>query len=252
MSDAVYQATAGALMQQYRLDILSNNLANVNTVGFKEDRAHFELLEVEPTPLPEEDGEAMPSIGPVLLGDPSLESYVNFSQGSLRQTGNSLDLAIEGDGFFNVQTPEGVKYTRNGNFVLGENGLLMTPQGYPVLGQGGNIQLEEDAPFTIDREGNIEVNGSTVGSIQVTHFPDSQNLQKAGELLFTALDDGTSAIPSENFAMMQGYLELANVDPVRGMVEMIEALRVFEAYQKTLETLDAVDSQAVGDVGVVA
>jgi flagellar basal-body rod protein FlgG len=252
MSDAVYQATAGALIQQYRLDILSNNLANVNTVGFKEDRAHFELLEVEPMPLPGEDGEAMPTLGPVLLGDPSLTSYVNFSQGSLRQTGNSLDLAIEGDGFFNVQTPEGVKYTRNGNFVLGENGLLMTTDGYPVLGQGGNIQLEEDAPITISREGDIEVDGSTVGSIRVTHFPDSQNLKKVGESLFTALDDGVSAIPSDNFTMMQGYLELANVDPVRGMVEMIEALRVFEAYQKTLETLDAVDSQAVGDVGVVA
>ncbi len=252
MSDAVYQATAGALIQQYRLDILSNNLANVNTVGFKEDRAYFELLEVEPMPLPGEQGEAMPTIGPILLGDPSLESYVNFSQGSLRQTGNPLDLAIEGDGFFNVQTPEGVKYTRNGNFVLGENGLLMTPEGYPVLGQGGNIQLEEDDPIIIDREGNIEVDGSSVGSIRVTHFPDSQNLQKVGESLFTALDNGASAIPSENFAMMQGYLELANVDPVRGMVEMIEALRVFEAYQKTLETLDEVDSQAVGDVGVVA
>jgi flagellar basal-body rod protein FlgG len=96
------------------------------------------------------------------------------------------------------------------------------------------------------------VDGSTVGSIRVTHFPDSQNLKKVGESLFTALDDGVSAIPSDNFTMMQGYLELANVDPVRGMVEMIEALRVFEAYQKTLETLDAVDSQAVGDVGVVA
>ena len=163
-----------------------------------------------------------------------------------------LDLAIEGDGFFNVQTPAGVKYTRNGNFVLGENGLLMTPEGYPVLGQGGNIQLEEDEPITIDREGNIEVDGSTVDSIRVTHFHDSQNLMKVGESLFTALDNGASAIPSENFAMMQGYLELANVDPVRGMVEMIEALRVFEAYQKTLETLDEVDSQAVGDVGVVA
>lgn len=252
MSDAVYQATAGALIQQYRLDILSNNLANVNTVGFKEDRAYFELLEVEPMSLPGEEGVAMPTIGPVLLGDPSLESYVNFSQGSLRQTDNPLDLAIEGDGFFNVQTPEGVKYTRNGNFVLGENGLLMTPEGYPVLGQGGNIQLEEDDPITIDREGNIEVDGSTVGSIRVTHFPNSQNLRKVGESLFSALDNGASTIPSENFAMIQGYLELANVDPVRGMVEMIEALRVFEAYQKTLETLDEVDSQAVGDVGVVA
>ena len=107
MADAVYQATAGALLQQYRLDILSNNLANVNTVGFKEDRAYFQLLETEPTASPGGDADEQLPIEPVLLGDPILESYVNFSQGSLRQTGNPLDLAIEGDGFFNVQTPEG-------------------------------------------------------------------------------------------------------------------------------------------------
>jgi len=252
MSDAIYQATAGALIQQYRLDVLSNNLANVNTVGFKEDRVYFELLETELQDDPGVDVDARPYIAPVLSGDPSLEYYVNFSQGSLRQTGNPLDLAIEGDGFFNIQTPDGVKYTRKGNFLLGENDLLITPEGYPVLGQSGNIQLEGDGPVTIDREGNIEVDGDTVGSFRVTHFPDTQNLQKVGESLFKALDNGASAIPSEQFEMLQGYVELANVDPVRGMVEMIETLRVFEAYQKTLETLDEVDSLAVGDVGVVA
>jgi flagellar basal-body rod protein FlgF len=252
MSDAVYQATAGALIQQYRLDILSNNLANVNTVGFKEDRAYFRLLETEPMALPGEDGDAMPTMEPVLSGDPSLEYYVNFSQGPLRQTGNPLDLAIEGDGFFNVQSPEGVKYTRKGNFVLGENGLLTTSDGYPVLGQSGNIQLEEGGTVTIDQEGNIQVDGDTVDSILVTRFPDSQNLQKVGESFFMALDNGASAIPSEKFAMMQGYVELANVEPVRGMVDMIDTLRTFEAYQKILETLDEVDSQVVGDVGVVA
>ena len=252
MADAVYQATAGALIQQYRLDILSNNLANVNTVGFKEDRAYFELFEPESTDPDGTDVAVASFIEPVLLGDPSLEYYVNFSQGPLRQTGNPFDLAIQGDGFFNIQTAEGVKYTRNGNFVLGEDGLLMTPGGYPVLGQSGNIQLEAEGPVTIDREGNVVVDGSTVDSIRVTRFPDSQNLQKVGESLFVALDNGTSAVPSERYEMMQGYVELANVDPVRGMVEMIEALRVFEAYQKTLETLDEVDSQAVGEVGVVA
>jgi len=252
MADAVYQATAGALIQQYRLDILSNNLANVNTVGFKEDRASFQLQETNPMAPPGEDADAPLPIEPVLLGNPSLEYYVNFSQGSLRQTGNPLDLAIEGDGFFNIQTPAGVQYTRKGNFVLGEEGLLMTPEGYPVLGQGGNIHLGEDGVATIDREGNIQVDGDTVGSFRVTRFPDSQNLQKVGESLFMARDNGASAIPSQEFEMMQGHVELANVDPVRGMVDMIEALRVFEAYQKILETLDEVDSQAVGDVGVVA
>ena len=249
MSDAVYQATAGALIQQYRLDILSNNLANVNTVGFKEDKAHFELLETEPVSPSEAD--AAPTIEPYIAGDPSLEYYVNFSQGPLRHTENPLDLAIEGDGFFNIQTPEGVQYTRKGNFVLGEGGILVTPEGYPVLGQSGNIQLE-GGTITIGGDGSIQVDGNTVDTLNVTRFPDAQQLEKTGESLFLAVDGGASGTPAENFEIKQGYVELANVDPVRGMVEMIEALRVFEAYQKILETLDEVDSQAVGEVGMVA
>jgi len=251
MSDAVYQATAGALIQQHRLDILSNNLANVNTVGFKEDRAHFELLQTEAMNPPGTDADEGPAPGPVLSGDPSLEYYINFSQGPLRHTGNPLDLAIEGDGFFNIQTPDGVQYSRKGNFVLGENGLLVTPEGYPVLGQSGSIQIEEGTP-TISGDGSIQVDGNTVDTFSITNFPDSQNLEKGGESLFIARDNGVSGTPSENFEMKQGYVELANVDPVRGMVDMIEALRVFEAYQKMLETLDEVDSLSVGDVGVVA
>ena len=251
MSDAVYQATAGALIQQYRLDILSNNLANVNTVGFKEDRAYFQLLEAEALDSPEGEPDAALPIEPVLSGDPSLEYYVNFSQGPLRHTGNPLDLAIEGDGFFSIQTPDGIQYTRKGNFVLGENGLLMTPEGYPVLGQNGDIQLE-DGFLTIDKDGSVQVDGNTVDAISVTSFPDAQELRKVGESLFAAVNGDASGTPSDQFEMMQGYVELANVDPVRGMVEMIEALRVFEAYQKMLETLDGIDSQAAGEVGVVA
>jgi flagellar basal-body rod protein FlgG len=135
--------------------------------------------------------------------------------------------------------------------VLGENGLLVTPEGYPVLGQSGSIQLESGS-ITIDRDGSIQVDGSSVDTISVTRFPESQLLEKAGESFFMASDGGASATPSDNFELMQGYVELANVDPVRGMVEMIEALRVFEAYQKMLETLDNVDAQAVGDIGVLA
>ena len=98
-------------------------------------------------------------------------------------------------------------------------------------------------------ERTVEIN--TVDTLSVTRFPNAQQLEKTGESLFLAADGGASGAPAENFEIKQGYVELANVDPVRGMVEMIEALRVFEAYQKMLETLDEVDSQAVGDVGMV-
>jgi len=247
MSDAVYQATAGALIQQYRLDILSNNLANVNTVGFKEDKAHFQLIETEPL----SDDAQGPVLAPVLSGDPALAFYVNFSQGSLRHTGNPLDLAIEGDGFFNVQTPEGTQYTRKGNFILTENNLLATQEGYPVLGQSGTIQLDGTS-MAIAKDGSVQVDGSTVDVISVTHFAEPQLLQKTGDALFREPEGANTGTASEGFQMMQGFVEMANVDPVRGMVDMIEALRVFEAYQKVLETIQDVDSQAVGEVGTVA
>jgi flagellar basal-body rod protein FlgG len=251
MSDGIYRATAGALIQQLRLDILSNNLANINTVGFKEDRAHFELIPEEMSEISEPAADAAAMLAPTLSGDPYLQYYVNFSQGPLNLTGNPLDLAISGDGFFNVQTPDGVQYTRKGNFVLAENGLLVTQEGYPVQGQNGNIELMGES-ITVGEDGSIQVDGSTVATLSITHFHEPQKLQKAGASLFVLPEDAVSGEPSDSFNIMQGYVEMANVDPVRGMVEMIEALRVFEAYQKMLETLDGVDSQAVSDVGTTA
>lgn len=250
MSNGIYQATTGALLQQYRLDILSNNLANVNTVGFKEDRAHFEVIPAESSEPPDTNDPAIQIQPTVSPGDSALQYYINFAQGPLRHTGNPLDLAIEGNGFFNVQTPDGVQYTRKGNFMLAENGQLVTQEGYAVLGQNGTIELQ-GGHITIGRDGSISVNGSTVDVINVTQFSDPQQLLKTDGSFFILPAEAAPGEPSDNYDLMQGYLELANVDPIKGMVEMIEALRVFEAYQKMLETLDNVDSQAVAEVGTV-
>ena len=251
MSDAIYQATSGALIQQYRMEILSNNLANVNTVGFKEDRAHFKLLDADPIYPSDPTAEARSGIEPVLLGNPSLDSYVNFSQGAMQHTGNPLDMAIQGDGFFNIQTPQGVQYTRKGNFLISDEGRLVTAEGFPLLGKSGPIQIDEGA-ITIDKDGGIQVDGSQVDEIRISRFSNLRQLQKVGESRFRALDGNASAVSSESFELRQGYVERGNVDPIRGMVEMIEALRVFEAYQKILETLDEVNAQTVSEVGTVA
>ena len=248
MSDGVYQAASGALIQQYRLDILANNLANVHTAGFKEDRTHFKLVDAGPIDPTDVDAAARASLEPVLLGYPSMDYYVNFSQGPMQRTGNPLDLAIEGEGFFNIQTPGGVQYSRKGNFQVSQDGLLVTSEGYPVLGRSSSIKLTEGV-VTIDQEGGVQVDGITADQLRITRFADQQRLQKVGESRFLSLDGEAAAIPSEAFSIQQGYVEMGNVDPVRGMVEMIEALRVFETYQKILETMDGIDAQSISDVG---
>lgn len=248
MSDGVYRAATGALIQQYRMDILANNLANVHTAGFKEERTHFKLINADPVDPLDTDAVARSSLEPVLLGYPSMDYYVNFSQGPLQQTGNPLDMAIEGDGFFNIQTPDGVQYTRKGNFQISEDGALVTADGYPVLGQNSSIQLDS-GNVTIDSEGRLYQDGSSVDQLRITRFADMRQLQKVGESRFRSMDGETSAIPSENASIAQGSVEMGNVNAVRGMVEMIEALRIFEAYQKVLKTIDEVNSQAVNDVG---
>lgn len=248
MSDGVYQAASGALIQQYRMDILANNLANVHTAGFKEDRTHFKLVDapaIDPTDV---DAAARASLEPVLLGYPSMDYYVNFTQGPLQRTGNPLDLAIEGEGFFNIQTPAGVQYTRKGNFQVSKDGLLVTSEGYPVLGRSSSITLTQGI-VTVDKEGGVQVDGITADQLRITRFADQQRLKKVGESRFLSLDGEASAIPSDTFSIQQGHVEMGNVDPVRGMVEMIEALRVFETYQKILETMDDVDAQSINDVG---
>jgi len=248
MSDGVYRAATGALIQQYRMDILANNLANVQTAGFKEERTHFKLINADPVDPLDTDAVARASLEPVLLGYPSMDYYVNFSQGPLQQTGNPLDVAIEGDGFFNIQTPSGVEYTRKGNFTISEDGYLVTANGYHVLGRNSSIQLENGS-VTIDKDGRLYMDGSSIDQLRISRFANMRQLQKVGESRFRSLNGEASAIPSETFSIEQGSVEMGNVDPVRGMVEMIEALRVFEAYQKVLQTLDEVNAQAVGDVG---
>jgi len=250
MSDGVYQVATGALIQQYRMDILANNLANVHTAGFKEERTHFKLIGAVPIDPLETDTAARASLEPVLLGYPSMDYYINFSQGPLQQTGNPLDLAIDGDGFFNIQTPDGVQYTRKGNFMISEDGDLTTAEGYPVLGHSGTIQLDSGT-ITVDGEGHLSVDGSPVDQLRISRFHNPGQLEKVGESLFRSTSGEASALPSESFSIAQGFVELGNVDPVRGMVEMIEALRVFEAYQKVLEAFDDVNAQAIDGVGSV-
>ena len=245
MSGGMYLAAAGALVQQLRLEVLANNVANINTLGYKGEKSIFRVPEDTPT----QDPQATPGIiQPLSPYAPPFSTIIDFSQGAIRQTGNPLDVAINGSSFFSIQTPDGVQYTRQGSFSLNEEGVLVTPDGYPVMGEGGEISLEEGT-VEIDMQGGVYVDGDEVGRLKLTDFSNSETLKKAGNGRFIGPDASISGERPEKTTLSQGYLETANVNPVRAMTEMIETSRAFEAYQKVIQSADEATSKSINDVG---
>ena len=257
MSVAIYTATSGALAYQMKLEVLSNNLSNINTVGFKQDRTVFR------TYLPGSQNHITGTLHTKLIsGEPgtlapfqtsnSLVAFestrTDFTSGQLRHTGNALDLAIDGNGFFCVQTSEGIQYTRKGNFTLNQEGVLITQEGLPVLGDGGEIKIDGQ-DYVVDKEGNISVDGIQIDTLKIVNFADPQSVKKVGNTLFAPADSSFVEEKAERFMVSQGFIELSNVDAVRVMTEMIEALRGFESYKKVIQSIDEVTSKAIDKVG---
>ncbi len=245
MSGGMYLAAAGALVQQLRLEVLANNVANISTIGYKGDRSIFQIPEAHEPPTFETPIEGIQSLSPYA---PPFATMIDFSQGAIRPTGNPLDVAINGNGFFSIQTPDGVQYTRQGNFTLNSEGVLITPDGHPVQGEGGEITLAE-GNVEIDQQGGVYVDGDEVGRLRIFDFTNPETLKKAGNGRFVGSDGTIAAERPEGITLSQGYLEAANVNPVRAMTEMIETSRAFEAYQKVIQSADEATAKIINDVG---
>ncbi len=245
MSGGMYLAAAGALVQQMRLEMLANNVANINTVGFKGEKSVFRVPEDAPNQPILNNPTGVQPLSPYA---PPFSAVIDFSQGAVRQTGNPLDVAINGDGFFSVQTLAGSQYPSQGSFTLDPDGGLVTPDGYPVLGDGGELSLE-DGTVEIDQEGGVYLDGDEVGRLQITDFVDPNSLIQAGNGRFVASDAAVRSERPETTTLSQGYLETANVNPVQAMTEMIETSRAFEAYQKVIQSADEATSKSINDVG---
>ena len=238
--------------QQNRLDAISNNLANVDTAGYKRDitvSKSFPELLLRRTNLdgvyetPFGSAEAAPVIGKLGLGIETNENYTDFAQGSFRQTDQNTDVAFGGKGFFSVQTPLGERYTRDGNFIIGKEGILETKQGYPVLGEKGFIRVENDK-FTVNEDGVIssQEDSEIIDRFKVVRFDNERYLKKMGNNLYSANDiSGSAHIAegSERPKFLQGYMETSNVNVVNEMVQMIEVNRAYEANQKTITSEDS-------------
>jgi len=221
----IYQAIRGSLVQGRRFDIITNNLANVGTTGFKKD---------------------------TLIFDQTLQEYVktDLSQGSLRLTGNPLDIAVEGDGFFEIETPRGIRYTRSGNFCLNADGVLVTKNGAPVLGKNGSILIGK-GDITIDTQGQIKVDEKVVDTLSVVRFVRPERLRKEGLSYCVYNGDQNEIVKPEKVLVKQGCLEESNVMVVEEMTKMIETLRTYESYQKIIQTFDETSNKAINDVGRV-
>lgn len=260
MSDeSIYVAASGALVQEARLEVLSNNLANINTIGFKEEKAVFSnYIPGEQSSLATSDPDLYSSSQPEALF-PYAQSNMqvqcqgtqtSFEQGQLKQTGNALDFAINGKGFFCVEVSEGViNYTRKGTFRLDEEKLLVTQEGAIVLDKNGNkISLNEKNIF-VDEKGNISSGGIQVGTLKVVDFDNLNSLQKQGDTLFEPIDSNVTEIETDEYQLMQGFTEQSNVNPIKIMTEMIEVHRAFEAYQKIIKSLDETVARSLNEIG---
>ena len=254
MQQSSISALFGALSNEMRLNIIANNLANVNTPGYKGDKVAFQdVFKRAVTDMaPDARGslrekQLLPR--PITLAKPRLaEQTIDLSQGPMDATRNTFDLAIAGPGFFKVQTPSGLMLTRNGQFNLNAQGQLVTAQGYPVMGTGGPVNITGNGTVSISPDGNVLVDNQVSGAIDVVKVSDLKTLQKVGANLFLGQDGNapvTTAIDPAETKIYQGYLEKPNIEVVTEMVGMIEAQRSYEAYTKIISSTQDMDSQAM-------
>ena len=247
MIGATYAAASGLINNQNKMAVLTNNLTNINTVGFKGDRISFEMNSRKNdtnSVLSSKKGQRR-HLSPKPL------TKIDFTSGNIQYTGNKLDVIIQGNGFFCIQTPQGVQYTKAGNFTLSSDNVLVTQEGLPVLGRSGDI-IVDDREVKIDAGGNMYVDGNQVDRLKVVDFPKPYPLKKAGGTLFALTDSDVDEQKVENVMLKQGFIELSNVDPIRMMTEMIEVLRGAESYQKIIQYLGNASSKAINEVGRLA
>ena len=225
--------TQGLFRQEKQFSIIANNLSNIDTIAYKKDVPIFWRIMTE----------ASSQLSTRVVDT----STTVFGQGDLRSTGNSLDLAIEGEGFYKIQTPAGVRYTRSGNFQLNGEGILVQANGFPVLGPGGEISLGSGT-IVIAPDGSIRVNGEDRGKISLVTLPDVTSLKKEGQNLFKLEEDQEEKEVTES-QIHQGSLEMSNVDSMKTMVQLLDSLRTFEACQRLVQANDEMDGKAVNELG---
>ncbi len=237
-------AASGLHARMEALDLVANNLANSTTGGFKLDREFYSLFSAgEESGVDGDTGTKLPVIQ---------KQWTDFTQGSLQPTGNSLDLALSGKGFFVVNGPSGPLYTRNGSFKLSASGALTTADGYTVQTAGGKtMQTQSQSPLDVASDGSVTQDGDDLGQLQIVDFQDRSVLQKVGNSYFGVTDAKVKPIPAAGVAVEQGKVENSNVAPAESAVRLVGLTRQFEMLQKAISITADMNKKSIEDVARV-
>jgi len=229
MNIGMYRAVSGCMVQQERLDAASTNMANANDIGYKAVRL---------------------SVGFNNDAAQIDRKSIDFSEGARQNTNNKLDLALEGDGFFVVQTPKGVAYTRKGNFSLNAQKILVTQDGQPVLGQNGPVQIRGN-DIRISSEGEVQVDGMAVDKLRLATFSQPYPFDtNSGSLFFPASQSNGQSVqekPAQGVVVQQGQIELSNTNLMKEMARLIEISTGYESCQKVIQTVDEMDQKIISE-----
>lgn len=249
MIRGLYTAATGMITESMRTDVIANNVANVNTTGYKKDEmisTEFEAMLLKRI----NDGQDTPEVGALGRGAWVDEIATIQDQGALKQTGNTYDLSIQGEGYFVIETPQGERYTRNGSFTRSSAGELVTMEGARVLSANGRpINIPGGANVTVDAQGRIAVDNQDIAALGFVDFADRRALLKIGDNLFSPQEGQVPVAATGTIA--QGSLEASNVNTVAEMVKLINAYRTYESNSKALVTQDSLLDKAVNEVGRV-
>lgn len=243
MDQVSVTAASGLQSRMEALDLVANNLANTTTGGFKLDREFYSLFSAA-----DNEADGSPTRLPLIQ-----KQWTDFSQGVLTQTGNALDLALSGKGFFAVTGPSGALYTRNGSFQLSPNGQLTTGEGYPVRDTAGQpIQTQSQAPIEVGEDGSVTQSGQAIGQLQIVDFSDRSMLQKLGNSYFMPSDPKALPVPATEATVRQGKTENSNVAPAESAVRLVGLMRQFEMLQKAITITSDMNKQALTEVARVS
>ena len=240
MIKGIYSSASGMLPRILKQETFANNMANVNTPGFKKDGVFLQVLDkVAQKEIITDHPWEVPMVDDI---------YIDFSQGDLEKTNVDTNFAIDGDGFFAVQTESGIMYTRSGDFSLSPQGILVDKNGNQVLTDSGPLTIQADS-FMVSDDGTVTINEFAAGRMRVVDFEKPYQLKKAGDSYLVPLDSSIVERPAADYRIRQGYLEKSNVNVVEVMVDMLSSFRAYEAGQKAIQSQDETLDKAVNDLG---
>ena len=261
MHESIFIAASAGIKQSRKMEMIAQNLANVNNTGYKKDALVFKEMMAPFQPdsgfdtgknallTPDKSNKNVSYVG-------ITDYYTDFTPGEFKKTGGTLDLALDGEGFFKVQTPNGNRYTRNGNFRININNQLVNQNGSQVLDSNDQpVVIDAPGAITIDGGGNISagngLSNTQVGNIKLVRFENEKSLEKMGDGLYRQIESEDNELEAPETKMHQGFLENSNVTSVEEMTEMISTVRMFETYQKMIQSIDSMDDQSVNTIGRV-